>query len=71
MLLVLLPVECAVMLPERTGQPLLNTLKWSCYSRYTNNAISFFAEVKLSQLLFAPKCSRSLLVWWSFFLDKY
>ena len=49
---VLLLVECAVMLPERTGQPLPNTLKWSCCSRYTNNAISFFPEVKLSQLLY-------------------
>lgn len=49
---VLLPVECAVMLPERTGQPLPNTLKWSCCSRYTNNAVSFFPEVKLSQLLY-------------------
>ena len=49
---VLLLVECAVMLPERTGQPLPNALKWSCCSRYTNNAISFFPEVKLSQLLY-------------------
>lgn len=50
MLLALLPVECAVTLPETTGRPLLNTLKWSCCSRYTNNAISFFPEVELSQL---------------------
>ena len=43
-------VECSVMLPEKTWQPLLRALKPSYGSRYTIT-ISFFPEVKLLQLL--------------------